>query len=112
MFIILTFSVIILSFVLSLFSLQAEYSTVNSYTNQLQNNVVQVENLLSLKGFKYIVSTTVSNFVNFAPLGSLIIVLIGIGVLEKTGFARTFFTLLTQTFRKNNFRPRKAVPNG
>lgn len=102
MFIILTFSVIILSFVLSLFSLQAEYSTVNSYTNQLQNNVVQVENLLSLKGFKYIVSTTVSNFVNFAPLGSLIIVLIGIGVLEKTGFARTFFTLLTQTFRKNN----------
>lgn len=102
MFIILTLAVIVLSFVLSLFNLQAEYSTVNSYTNTLQNNVVQVENLLSLKGFKYIVSTTVSNFVNFAPLGNLIIVLIGIGVLERTGFAKTFFTLITQSFRKNS----------
>lgn len=47
-------------------------------------------------------SNTVYNFVNFAPLGNLIIILIGIGVIEKTGFARTFFTLITQSFRKNS----------
>lgn len=101
-FIILTIATILLSFVLSLFDLQAEYSTVNSYTNTLQNNVVQVENLLSAEGFKYIITNTANNFVNFAPLGSLIIFLIGVGVLEKTGFARTFFTLITQNFRKNS----------
>ena len=101
-FILLTFVVILLSFVFSLFDLQAEYSTVNSYTNTLQNNVVQVENLLSLEGVKYLLSNTVYNFVNFAPLGNLIIILIGIGVIEKTGFARTFFTLITQSFRKNS----------
>lgn len=76
-FIILTFATIILSFVLSLFNLQAEYSTVNSYTNTLQNNVIQVENLLSVSGIKYILTNTVSNFVNFAPLSTLIIILIG-----------------------------------
>ena len=101
-FILLTFVVILLSFVFSLFDLQAEYSTVNSYSNTLQNNVVQVENLLSLEGVKYLLSNTVYNFVNFAPLGNLIIILIGIGVIEKTGFARTFFTLITQSFRKNS----------
>lgn len=99
-FIILTFGTIILSFVLSLFNLQAEYSTVNSYTNTLQNNVIQVENLLSGSGIKYIITNAVSNFVNFEPLSMLIIILIGIGVLEKSGFAKTFFTLITQSSRK------------
>lgn len=99
-FIILTFSTILLSFVLSFFNLQAEYSTVNSYTNSLQNNVIQVENLLSVNGIKYILTNTVNNFVNFKPLSMLIIILIGIGVVEKSGFAKTFFTLITQTFRK------------
>lgn len=99
-FIILTFVTIILSFVLSMFNLQAEYSTVNSYTNTLQNNVIQVENLLSGSGVKYILTNAVSNFVNFEPLSMLIIILIGIGVLEKSGFARTFFTLITQNSRK------------
>ena len=99
-FIILTFVTILLSFVLSLFDLQAEYSTVNSYTNSLQNNVIQVENLLSASGVKYILTNTVTNFVNFAPFSMLIIILIGLGVLEKSGFARTFFTLITQNSRK------------
>ena len=99
-FIILTFVTIILSFILSIFSLQAEYSTVNSYTNTLQNNVIQVENLLSSNGIKYILTNTVVNFVNFEPLSILIIILIGIGVLEKSGFAKTFFTLITQNSRK------------
>lgn len=101
-FILLTFIVLLFSFVLSLFNFQAEYSTVNSYTNTLQNNVIQVENMLSAKGIKYIISNTASNFVNFAPLSSLIIILIGIGVLEKSGFAKTFFTIITQSFRKNS----------
>ena len=98
----MTFATIMVSFILSLFNFQAEYSTVNSYTNSLQNNVIQVENLLSGSGIKYIISNTVSNFVNFAPLSTLIIILIGIGVLEKSGFAKTFFTLITQNFRKNS----------
>ena len=101
MFLVLTLAVLLLSFILSIFSVQAEFTTVNSYTNALQNNVVQVENMLSADGLKYIVTNSVSNFVNFEPLAMLIIVLMGIGVLEKSGFTKTFFTLITQNFRKN-----------
>lgn len=100
-FIVLTFIVLLLSLILSILNIQAEYSTVNTYTNTIQNNVVQIENLLSTEGLKYIVTNTVNNFVNFEPLGMLIIILIGIGVLEKSGFAKVFFTLITQNLRKN-----------
>ena len=101
-FIMLTFATMFLSFILSTLGVQTEYSSISTYTNSLQNNVVQVENMLSSDGLKYIVTNAVNSFVNFEPLGMLIIVLIGIGVIEKNGFARVFFTLITQNFRKNS----------
>lgn len=97
----LTFIVIIVSGILSFFNVQAEYTTVNTVTNELVNNVVQIENLFSGSGFRYILTNAVSDFVNFAPLSMLLITLIGIGVLERTGFLKTVFTLLTKNAKKN-----------
>lgn len=101
MFILLTGITIILSGFLSFFNLQTEYSTINTVTGNFDNNVVEVTSLFSLAGLKYIVTNAVSGFVNFSPLSMLIIVLIGIGILEKTGFTRTFFTLITRNLKKN-----------
>lgn len=100
-FILLTFVVILASGILHLLNVQAEYSTVNKITNSLVNNVVEVKNLFSTSGIKHIVTTAVSSFVNFAPLSTLIIILIGIGVLERSGFLKTSFTLLTKSAKKN-----------
>jgi len=100
MFIILTFITIILSGVLHLFNVQSEYTTVNKVTNELVNNVIEVKNIFSGTGIKHIVTTAVSGFVNFAPLGALIIILIGIGILEKTGFMKSFFTVLTRNSKR------------
>ncbi len=100
-FIFLTILVIVLSGVLSFFGVQAEYNTVNSVTNEINNNIVEVENLFSGSGLRYIVTNAVSDFVGFAPLSMLIIVLMGIGILESTGFIRTLFTIITQHSRKN-----------
>ena len=100
-FIILTLVTILLSGFLNLLNVQSEYKTINRATNDVINNVVEVKNLFSTSGIKYIVTHAVRNFVDFAPLSTLIIVLIGIGVLEKTGFMRAFFTLLTKNSKKN-----------
>ena len=100
-FILLTFVTIILSGLLNLLNVQSEYATVNRATNELVNNVIEVKNLFSLSGIKYIVTHAVDSFVSFAPLSILIIVLIGIGVLEKSGFLKTFFTILTKNSKKN-----------
>ena len=100
-FIILTAVTILMSGILHLLKVQGEYVTVNKATNTLINNVVEVKNLFSLSGMKYIVTHAVRNFVEFAPLSTLIIVLIGIGILDKTGFLKSFFTVLTKNSKKN-----------
>lgn len=100
-FILLTFTTIVLSGFLSLLNVQTEYATVNKVTNELVNNVIEVKNLFSVEGIKNIVTTTVNGFVEFAPLSALIITLIGIGVLEKSGFMKTAITLMTKNAKKN-----------
>lgn len=99
-FIILMFATIIISGILHIFNVQAEYTTVNKVTSEFTNNVIEVNSLLSPSGIKHIITTAVSGFVNFAPLSTLIIVLIGIGILEKTGFMKTFFTVLTRNSKR------------
>lgn len=100
-FIIMTIIVIVLSGFLHLLNIQAEYSTVNTVSNEVVNNVIEVENLFSTSGIKHIVTSAVNGFVNFEPLATLIIILIGLGILEKTGFMRSFFTILTKNSKRN-----------
>ena len=97
----MTIIVIVLSGFLHLLNIQAEYSTVNTVSNEVVNNVVEVENLFSTSGIKHIVTSAVNGFVNFEPLATLIIILIGLGILEKTGFMRSFFTILTRNSKRN-----------
>lgn len=98
-FCILILSTMILSGLLNLLGVGATYNTVNeggTYTPV----TVAVESLISLRGIKYIFSSTVANFVAFTPLSTLIIILIGIGIMEKSGFLKTAFTLLTRNVKK------------
>lgn len=83
---------ILLSGILALFGVGA--------INPAEGNWVAVESLLSLRGIKYIFQSTVSNFASFTPLSMLIIILIGIGIMDKSGFLKTTFSLLTRKFQK------------
>ena len=95
-FMILIIITVLLSGVLSLFGVEATYSTVDTVTKSYNQELVAVESLFSLRGLKYIFSSTVTNFASFTPLSMLIIILIGIGVMEKSGFLKTAITALTQ----------------
>ncbi len=86
MFIVLTFFVVILSGILSFFQVQATYNTINMNTNELEPVLITIENLLSFDGLKFIISDSAKNFLSFAPLGTLLISLIGLAVAEGTGF--------------------------
>ena len=100
-FLILILTTIIISGILSLFDITVTYNVVNTKTNTLEPNMVAVENLFSLRGIKYIFSNTVSNFASFTPLSMLLITLLGIGIMDKTGFLDTLFYVLTRKLRKN-----------
>ncbi len=91
---------IILSGILSLFGLEATYNEVNEVTNTYDKVWVSVESLFNLSGIKYIFESTVSNFAAFTPLSMLLITLIGIGIMEKSGFLKTLFNILTRKAQK------------
>lgn len=99
-FVILIIATIILSGILGFFGVSANYNSVNTLRGDLDSTNVMVNSLLSLSGLKLIFRTTVANFASFAPFSTLIIALIGIGIMDKSGFLQSFFTLLTKKASK------------
>ncbi len=92
---------IVVSGFLNLLGVQVNYQTIaNDVTLEYTEGLATVESLFSLSGLKYIFTTTVANFVSFTPLSSLIIILIGIGIMEKSGFLKTAVTLITKKLKK------------
>ena len=103
---IMSFSILILiticvSGILNLFDVTGVYSVVDTKTNTLETTIATIENLFSLRGIKYIFSNTVANFASFTPLSILLITLLGIGIMDKTGFLDTLFYVLTRRVKKN-----------
>lgn len=100
-FLILICIVIVVSGVLYLLDFSQTLYTINQTTLEYSVSTVTVQNLFSFEGLKYIFSSTVANFVSFAPLSTLIIVLMGFGVMEKSGFLKTAITALTKKMKRN-----------
>lgn len=79
----------VLSGILSALQMQATYNTINPNTNELEPTLVAVENLLSFDGMKAFIGNATTNFISFAPLGTLLLALIGITIAEATGLIET-----------------------
>ena len=99
-FILLTAFVIVLSGILDLFGASVTYTSINSRTGNFTSTLITVDSLLSLSGIKYVFSTTVKNFADFAPLSTLLITLIGLGIMDRSGFLDTLFFILTKKLNK------------
>jgi len=77
LFFILAGIVLLLSWILSAVGLSA----VNPATEE----TIQVTNLLAPEGLRQIVSDAVTNFVEFPPLGLVVVILLGVAVAEESG---------------------------
>ncbi len=93
--------IIVLSGFLSLLGIGSITYKINTTTLEYSQDVLNVKSLFNLTGIRTIFSTTVSNFMNFAPLSSYIIILIGFGVMEKSGFLKTVVALITKKMKRN-----------
>ncbi len=102
-FILLIVGLIILSAILSGLEMQATYNTININTKELEPVLIAVENLLTFDGIKYIISNATKNFISFAPLGTLLIALIGLSIAEATGMLEVI------TRRKIKKLPKKVL---
>lgn len=100
-FIILILITIVLSAVLSIFNFQGTQTDVSLGSSS--TSVLTVESLLSKDGIKFMISESVNNFLKFAPLGTLIIGLLGVGLMIKVGLFKSIFSKFTK------FIPRKTM---
>lgn len=78
LFAILAALVVVLSAVLSQTGIEVESPLEDEGT-------LTVTNLLSAEGVRYLFTSMVDNFIDFAPLGVVLATMIGIGMAEQTG---------------------------
>lgn len=100
MLLVLSFVTIVVSGILRFFNVQSTFNKISTVTGDFQVTTEAVNSLFSLRGLKYIFTSTVSNFANFAVLSNLIIILLGIGIMVKSGFLKTIITLMTKKAKK------------
>ena len=93
-FLILTLGVMIFSVIGNLLNLEASYFVVNESTGDLTSQVVTINNLFNRTGLQYLISSMLNNFISFAPLGNLIVGLLGVGVGYKSGFLNSLFKVI------------------
>ena len=92
----LTIIIMVISSVGSILHLETTYYNVNSVTGELETQVVTINNLFNRTGLQYLFANMLNNFINFAPLGTFIVGLMGVGVAYKSGFLNAFFRLITK----------------
>jgi len=78
LFAILALLVVVLSGVISLFDLSVEHPGE-------PGEMVEVKSLFSGEGINYILTNMTDNFIGFAPLGVVLVTMLGIGVAERSG---------------------------
>jgi len=86
LFAIFAFAIIVLSGIASLFDVTAVHPGTG--------RTVEAFNLLSREGLHMIMTNMVVNFTGFAPLGTVLVALLGIGVAESSGLMSTALRLL------------------
>ncbi len=65
-----------------------------SFIHPGTGEAVQVKSLISREGLSYIMTSMVTNFTGFAPLGTVLVALLGIGIAEGAGLIGTVLRLI------------------
>lgn len=65
-----------------------------SATHPISGKSINIVNLLSADGLTKILSSMVSNFINFAPVGPVLVVMLGLGIAERSGLIKTALRLI------------------
>lgn len=76
-FVYLSVFVVLLSWIVSLFGVTVE--------EPASGDSVAIESLLSADGIRYMLTSAVVNFVEFPPLGTVITIILGIGLAQRVG---------------------------
>jgi hypothetical protein len=102
-FFILSGLVIVLSHLFYLLGTSVDYEVVNPQTHQVEHATATVNSLLSGDGIRFMLTSMVRNFINFGPVGIILVVMVGVGLAEQAGLMTALIKEIVEV------TPRKAV---
>lgn len=71
----------------------------------IKKETIETVNLLSVKGLHLFLTDMVKNFAGFAPLGTVLVAMLGFSIAEKSGMLSTLIRLIVQKAHKNLIIP-------
>jgi aminobenzoyl-glutamate transport protein len=77
--------VVLLSHVFRLLGTSVSYQRINPQTHMVEEVTTAVNSLLSADGVRFIFTSVVPNFINFGPVGIILVAMIGVGLAEQSG---------------------------
>ena len=78
--------VVVLSGILGYFDVSVVDPRPEGAAGRADNGLIEVVSLMNAEGLRLIVLNLVNNFVTFAPLGTVLVALLGVGVAERAGW--------------------------
>lgn len=86
MFAILALGIVVLSGICSALGVSATGEMIDSKTMELSEQTIQVVSLMNREGLAYMLTQAVNNFTGFAPLGVVLVTMLGVGCAEGSGY--------------------------
>ncbi|MGL4654960.1 MAG: AbgT family transporter [Sarcina sp.] len=88
-FVILCAIIMVVSHIMAEMGVSVTYEGLNRTTNEIETMTVTVTSLLSREGIIGMLEGALVNFTSFAPLGTVLVAMLGVGVAEGTGLIGT-----------------------
>jgi aminobenzoyl-glutamate transport protein len=85
LFFLLIGAVVLLSHLLYWLGVGVSYQRINPQTHRVEDATVAVNSLLAGGGIRFIFTSVVPNFINFGPVGIILVAMIGVGLAELSG---------------------------
>ena len=88
-FIILAGFLIVLSAILAAIGVEVDFTGINMATREVEEMTISARSLLSIEGLEFMLTSMVTNFTGFAPLGVVLVAMLGIGIADGSGLITT-----------------------
>ncbi|WP_419741637.1 AbgT family transporter [Paraclostridium dentum] len=89
LFAMLCVAIAIISAIAASMGLSVTAELINRETMEVEKQTITAVSLLNGEGFKYMLENAVTNFTSFAPLGVVLVGMLGIGLAESSGYIGT-----------------------
>lgn len=86
MFALLAAGIVVISGILSALGVSATGEMIDSKTLEVAEQTIHVVSLMNREGLAYMLTHAVSNFTEFAPLGVVLVTMLGVGCAEGSGY--------------------------